>query len=69
MIDFDNMEPPRRFTFWCCTECGALHQIPRGICVCGVDLSAPSREEWRYMRAAEMAALRYEGRMAGTPSP
>ena len=63
------MEPPLKFTFWCCLGCGAAHKVPRGICECGNDMGAPTREDLRYMRAAELEAMRYAGRMAGTPSP
>lgn len=63
------MDSPRKFTFWCCLACGAAHKVPRGICECGNDLAGPTREDWRYMRSAELEAMRYAGRMAGNPSP
>ena len=63
------MEPPLKFTFWCCLGCGAAHKTPRGICECGNDMGAQTREDLRCMRAAELEAMRYAGRMAGTTSP
>lgn len=63
------MESPAKFTFWCCSGCGAEHKTPRGVCSCGVNLAGMSREDFRYMRVADLAALHYSCRLAGNPSP